>query len=255
MTEAIDSTYEDIQQKAKGPGVEEWKRVDKARSSSLPAYYRQLQDDPRITDLSRSERAWERYEVTRAEVERVAPEAKAKMVRSAETAARQSIPTPESEALITSSTDKLLLTQGEQSRIYRQLDRLESARGPLKRTPAQVLKGEYTRGLQIGGPQGGAICRAVYEIARDTGVDIDSIVDEHRRDSHRKALEDAQNTEMRLQLVGKSVSKPPFPHPDRLHQGGRDIGTYRGKSKAFMPDSRVALTEKFREGKKKPPWR
>ena len=254
MTESINPTYDDIQREAKGPGVEEWRRADQARSD-LTEFYRQLEADPRISDLARSERAWARYGLVRAEVEQAAPEARAKMAHSAEVAARQSIPTPEGEALTTSNTEKLLLTQGEQSRIYRQLDRLESARGPFKRTPAQVLKEEYTRGLQIGGPQGGAICRAVYEIARDTGVDIESIVDEHRRDSHRRALEDAQGAEMRLQLVGKSVSKPPFPHPDKLHQGGRDIGTYRGKSKAFVPGSRVALTEKFREGRRKPPWR
>ena len=52
MTES----YQDIQRQAKGPGVEEWKRADEARAS-LPAYFSQLQDDPRITDLTRSERA------------------------------------------------------------------------------------------------------------------------------------------------------------------------------------------------------
>ena len=254
MTESINPTYEDIQSQAKGSGVEEWKRADKARAD-LTEFYRTLQDDPCISDLARSEKAWQHYEAVKAEVEQLAPEAQAKMARSAETAARQSIPTPESESLITSNTEKLLLTQGEQSRIYRQLDRLESARAPLKRTPVQVLKEEYTRGLQVGGPQGGAICRAVYEIARDTGVDIEGIVDEHRQDSHRRALEDAQNTEMRLQLIGKTVSEPPFPHPDKLAQGGKSVGTYRGKSKEIVPGGRVALTEKFREGRRRPSWR
>jgi hypothetical protein len=254
MSESVKPIYEEIQSQAKGPGVEEWKRADKARGS-LPEFYRQLEADPRFSDLARAERAWERYEAVRAEVEQSAPEAQAKMARSAETAVRQSIPMPESEALATTNTEKLLLTQGEQGRIYRQLDRLESARGPLKRTPNQVLKEEYARGLQIGGPQGGAIARAVCEIARDTGVDIESIVDEHRGECHRRALEDAQNTQMRMQLVGKSVSKPPFPYPDVLHQGGRNIGTYRDRSKAFVPEGRVALTEKFREGKRRPLWR
>jgi len=92
---------------------------------------------------------------------------------------------PESESLTTTNTEKLLLTKGAQSRIYRHLDRLENAPGPLKRSAIQVLEEEYTRGLQIGGPQGGAICRAVYEIARDTGADIDAMVDAHRKDSHR----------------------------------------------------------------------
>ena len=52
---------------------------------------------------------------------------------------------PESEALTTSNTEKLLLTQGEQSRIYWRLDRLENARGPLKRSPIQVLEEEPKR--------------------------------------------------------------------------------------------------------------
>ena len=239
----MSETYENIQSRAKGPGVEEWRRVDKARAG-LPEFYRGLQEDPRITPLARSEKALERYEAVREQAEAESARARELSAEAAKTYRRLSIPTPESEALTTSNTEKLLLTQGEQSRIYRQLDRLESARGPLKRTPAQVLKEEYERGLQVGGPQGGAICRAVYEIARDTGADIDSIVDEHRRDSHRRALEDAQNAEMRLQLIGKSVSKPPFPHPDRLQQGGKEVGTYR-PAPALMPASRISLAKKF----------
>ena len=161
---------------------------------------------------------------------------------------------PESESLTTTNTKKLLLTQGEQSRIYRHLDCRASVRGPLKRSPMQVLNEEYARGLQICGPQGGAICRAVYEIARDTGADLDAVVDAHRRDSHRRALEDAHSAEMRLQLVGKSVSKPPFPRPDKLGQGGKDVGTYRGKQKAFVPNDRTALAKAL-QGRRRPSWK
>jgi hypothetical protein len=254
MTDAVNPTYEDIQSQAKGPGVEEWKRTDKARAD-LPAFYRELQEDPRITELVRSERAWERYEAAKAQVEADSQKAKELFTKSAQSAERFSVPMPESEGLTTNKTEKLLLTQGEQSRIYRRLDRLENARGPLKRSPIQVLEEEYARGLQIGGPQGGAICRAVYEIARDTGADIDAIVDKHRKHYHREALEDAQNAKMRLQLVGKSVSKPPFPHPDKLAQGGKDVGTYRSKTSAFVPNSKTALAKKFSEGKRRPSWR
>ena len=58
MTESINPTYEDIQSQAKGSGVEEWKRADKARAD-LTEFYRTLQDDPRISDLARSEKAWQ----------------------------------------------------------------------------------------------------------------------------------------------------------------------------------------------------
>jgi hypothetical protein len=51
----MSETYEDMQSQANGPGVEEWKRADKARAN-LTEFYRGLQDDPRISDLARSEK-------------------------------------------------------------------------------------------------------------------------------------------------------------------------------------------------------
>jgi hypothetical protein len=252
MTEAIKPTYEGIQEQAKGPGVEEWRRADKARAD-LSEFYRTLQEDPRISDLARSEQAWQRYEAVKAQVEAESTKAKELSARSRDTLERLSIPTPESEGLITTNTEKLLLTQGEANRINRRLERLESVAGPIKPSSEAILKEEYARGLQVGGPQGGAICRAVVEIARDAGADINRIVDEHRKEHHRKALEDAQSAMMREQLISRSVSKPPFPHPDRLQQGGKGVGTYRN-APALIPTDRGALARKFGSNRRRP-WK
>ena len=109
MTEAVSPTYTDIQNQAKGPGSEEWKSADRARAG-LREYYAQLDADPRLSDLARSEQAWQRYEAVRAQVEADGASARELSQRSARTAERQSLPMPEGESVITSAKDKLLLT-------------------------------------------------------------------------------------------------------------------------------------------------
>jgi len=84
-------------------------------------------------------------------------------------------------------------------------------------------------------------------------MDIDGIVDEHRKDSHRRALEDAQSAMMRGQLIGKSVTKPPFPRPEQLQHGGKGIGTYTN-APALVPADRGALAKKL-AGNRRQPWK
>ncbi len=67
MSEAMNPTYEDMQEKAKGPGVEEWKRADKARAD-LSALYRNLSEDERYAPEYKAETAWTKYEETKAQV-------------------------------------------------------------------------------------------------------------------------------------------------------------------------------------------
>ena len=107
MTETpLRQSYEDIQREAKGPGVEEWRQADKARDN-LSELYRSLSEDDRYAPEYKSEQAWAKYEETRARVEQLAPEAREKMLRSAEGLERMSIPTPEGEGLITKDTNTL----------------------------------------------------------------------------------------------------------------------------------------------------
>src|SRR5215204_2649674 len=102
-------TYETMQANDRGPGLLEWRQVDEARSD-LAEYYRSLREDDRYAPEYKAQKAWERYEQTRAEVAKLAPEARAKMLKSAGSLERMSIPRPEGESLITEDTDRLLLT-------------------------------------------------------------------------------------------------------------------------------------------------
>ena len=259
MSEAVNPSYEDIQQKATGPGVAEWRQIDKARAD-LSAAYESLKDDTRYTEEHRAETAWAKYEETRSQVEKLAPEGRKKMLRSAEGLERMSVPTPEHESLITKDTDKLLLTAHERSRIEGLINRAQKLveKGPFhKANPADLLAREYARGLDEGGPGGGATVRAVYELVRDWGLDINGIVDEHRKAHHHGALEDAQAARIRADMVGRGVPEPPFKRGGASHGSG-GVGTYRGnrdKQKALIPNNLTALAKKFAEGKRRRPWR
>src|ERR671921_2020950 len=121
------------------------------------------------------------------------------MLKSAESLERMSIPRPEGESLLTEDTDRLLLTSHERSRIEGLMDRSREAakKGPFgEQPPTDILKREYERGLDEGGPQGGATVRAVVGLVRDRGLDIGQVVDGRRRDFHRGCLEDAQDARM-----------------------------------------------------------
>jgi len=249
-------TYETVQANARGPGVQEWLEVDKARSD-LAQYYRSLREDDRYAPEYKAQAAWERYEKTKGQVEKLASEARAKMLKSAESLERMSIPRPEGEALITEDTDKLLLTSHERTRLEGLIDRAEKAdKGPFKVNPTSILKTEYERGLAEGGPGGGATVRAVVGLARDRGLDIDRIVEAQRKPHHHAALADAQAARMRANMVGRSVPEPPFPRRG-VPAGAprRDVGTYASaRGAAFLPrdkprDKQAIFT------RRRPSWR
>jgi len=249
-TTPIRQSYEDVQRAARGPGVEEWKQADKLRAD-LAELYNTLREDDRYAPEYKAESAWKRYEETRAQVEKLAPEARQKMLKSAEGLERMSIPTPEHEGLITKDTDKLLLTAHERSRLEGLLGRQrQSTKGPFKANPMDILKNAYEQGLDQGGPGGGATVRAVYELARDWGLDIDAIVDAHRKDYHRGALEDAQSARMRAEMIGRTVPQPPFAKGGVASKGAGTYGT--GATTAFIPREKGML---FKNKNRRPAWR
>jgi hypothetical protein len=238
-TTPIRQSYESIQQEAQGPGVAEWRAADEARAK-LTELYRSLQEDARYAEAYKSETAWREYEKVRAQVVQLAPTAREKMLKSADNLERLSIPNPEGESLITKDVDKLLLTDHAYNRLVGLLDRAEkqAGKGPFRRDPHDILKAEYERGFDEGGPGGGATVRAIVGIARDFGFDLDKIVEGRRKDYHYESLEDAARARMRSQLVGRSVPQPPFEHPDQLaakRTGAGSVGTYGGGQRAFVP--------------------
>jgi hypothetical protein len=246
----ITQNYESIKQEAKGPGTDEWRQVDKARSE-LSELYRNLQEDERYAPEYKSERAWQEYEKTKAKIEQLAPEARQKMLKSAESLERVSIPMPEGEGLRTKDTNKLLLVASERSRLEALLNRAEKAseKGPFKANPTDILKTAYEQALDEGGPGGGATVRAVVGLARDYDLDVDEIVDKHRKPHHHEALENAQRHRIQADMVGRYLPTPPF---SKRSGSPKEMGTYGSGAKAFMPQQKGML---FAPKSRRAPWK
>jgi len=243
------ATYENVQGDARGPGVEEWRQVDRARSD-LSELYRTLSEDGRNAQEFKTEKAWAAYEKTRAHVDKLAPLARRKMLKGAESLERMSIPTPEGEALVSKDTNKLLLTAHERGRLEGLISRQHKMadKGPLKgKSPADVLKEEYERGLRDGGPGGGATVRAVIGLVRDWGLDINAIVDARWSDHHRGALEDAHSARMRADMVGRTVPEPPASLKKGTQKGARrNTGTYAGAPRMLVSREKSTVFKKRR---------
>jgi hypothetical protein len=249
MTES----YEQLRDSATGEAGAAWKAADR-EESNLRTLYRTLKEDPRYTEEHKAEKAWTAYEAAKEKIAEGKAKARESLQKQARSGERLSYPMPEGESLITTDTAKLLASQNEASRIVRKLDRLAtSGTGPFKQNPAEVLKGEYERGLQIGDVQGGAICRGVLEAADELGVDKDQVVDAFRRQSHRNALQDAERASLLTQHISKQVPEPPSPNPQlqRVKASGR-VGSYGGGGqKAFLARPEVAANTK----RSRPPWK
>jgi hypothetical protein len=208
-------TYEQLRDAASGDAGQAWRSADR-EEGNLHALYRSLKEDPRYTEEHKAQKAWENYEIAREKIAAGSREkARESLKKQAQTAERLSIPLPDGEELITTDTSKLLAAQNEAARIIRKLERASlasPARGPFRPTPVEVLKEEYARGLEVGGMEGGVICRGVLMAADELGADASAVVDGFRKQRHRKALESAHHAERVAGLIGKQINaEPPFP--------------------------------------------
>lgn len=227
-------TYESLRDSATGEAGEAWKAADR-EESNLHALYRELREDPRYTDEHKAEQAWQRYEAAKEKIAAGKEKARDLLEKQSRSGERFSIPLPDGESLITSDTNKLLASQNAQASIIRKLDRMDaSGKGPFKPDRVEVLRREYGRGLEVGGVQGGIICRGVLAAADELGVDTNAVVDGFRKQRHRESLERAEHAERLSQHIGKHVPEPPFPRPGSTPRGG-DFHTGYGGPRAFKP--------------------
>jgi hypothetical protein len=208
-------TYEQLRDGLSGEAGQAWRQAD-MEESNLRALYRSLEEDPRYTTEHKAEKAWESYEAAREKIVAGREKARESLRKQAQTGERLSIPLPDGEHLITTDTAKLLASQNEATRIIRKLERSSAPAqaGPFRPNRAEALKEEYSRGLEIGGMQGGVICRGVLMAADELGVDTNAVVDEFRKPRHREILEKAGHAERVADLIGTRLKvEPPFPRP------------------------------------------
>jgi hypothetical protein len=70
------------------------------------------------------------------------------------------------------------------------------------------LRQEYARGLEIGGVEGGSICRGVLRASQELGVG-DDWLDSLRSDRQRQSLDDARRLEHYAGLISVKAPEPP----------------------------------------------
>jgi len=228
-------TYEQLRDSATGEAGAAWKAADR-EEHNLRTLYQELRDDPRYTTEHKAEQAWQRYEAAKEMIVSGKVKAREVLETQARTAEHQSMPLPAKEGLITNDSQKLLLSQNESARIIRKLDRLdENARGPFKPGKVEVLKQEYGRGLEVGGVQGGAICRGVLSVCDELGIDANVVVDSFRKQRHHESLERAQHAAHLTQYISKRVPEPPFRKPGSIQRmsGGQSKNPFKRPGEAL----------------------
>jgi hypothetical protein len=184
--------------------------------------YEGLENDERFTEEHRAQRAWEAYDRARPQVEEKGRAARENLLKAAEQYEQMSIPFPGRHQLRTEQVEHISLTQGERSRImdllaYKNptIERMqkEGKKTPSEPSPQDKLRDEYARGLDIGGPQGAAICRAVVQIAEDQGGSVDEIVGTHRTERQWDYLQSAAEARRQAGGIYTRVPQPNYPRP------------------------------------------
>ena len=239
-------------------------REAQAARRDLIRQYESLDNDERYTDEHRATAAWQAYDKSKPLIEEKANAAREKLLKSADEYEMSSIPLPGGQSLRTNNVELLGLTQGERARIVERLSyeppniaRMKAAGknvpASAENKPASVLREEYARGLDIGGPQGGAICRAVVGLAEDRGMSVDDIVDEHRRDWQRQRLGSAQDARIQARSIYSRVPLPGYKRPG----GAQSLEESRAAKRRipFGMPKRASLGLQQKPKQKRPRWK
>jgi hypothetical protein len=224
--------------------------------------YESLDSDEKYTDEYRASRQWEAYDKSRPVIEEKAKAAREKLLAAADDYELASIPFPGGQSLRTNDVQLLALAQGERSRITERLSyenptiaRMRAAGKNVPTSsedrPVNILREEYARGLSVGGPAGGAICRAVLRLAEDRGMNIDDVVDEHRKEWQRTYLRKAQDAGIQARSLYSRVPLPSSPRPG----GAKSIEEAGvGKRRSALGLKKKSTTA-AKPKKKRPSWK
>jgi hypothetical protein len=247
-------------------GAETLAREAQAARRDLIRQYESLDNDERYTDEHRATAAWQAYDESKPLIEQKANAAREKLLASADEYELSSIPFPGGQSLRTNSVELLSLTQGERARIVERLSyvppniaRMKAAGKNIpasaEERPASVLREEYARGLSTGGPQGGAICRAAISLAEDRGMNVDGIVDEHRRDWQRQRLQSAQDARIQARSVYSRVPLPGYKRPGGAKSPEEARAGKRRTPFGMPKKSSSAAGPTFPKRKRRPNWK
>lgn len=221
-------TYEQLRDSSTGEIGSAWQTADK-QEQQLQEFYERLKDDPRYTDQHKAELAWQKYEDMKDRILTGRQRSKKRLEERSDSLWLQSVPMPPETGLRTTNENRILMTQSEGTRIARKIDRLADSPGPMRPSTVETLKAEYAKGLKEGGPRGGAICRAVVDVADEFSIDVDDVVDDFREVRHRKLVQQAERSALMSRTIGKGLREPPFRNP---HEPSLRAGSYASGASA-----------------------
>jgi hypothetical protein len=112
--------------------------------------------------------------------------------------------------------------------------------------------------MEVGGIEGGCICRGVLSAARELGVDTDTVVNEFRKDRHHESLQRAEHSARLAGLIStKSVPEPPFAKPGAVSRGSASSSSARRGVFQNPHNQQASLSPSgvLGSGKRRRPWK
>ena len=237
------SEYEQMRDQESGSAGQAWREADR-QESELRNLYESLREDNRYTEEHKEQQAWGAFLAAQEKIVAGRQQARESLQKQARSAERFSVPLPKGVSHQAKDASELLAAQNEAGRIVRKVERQQE--GPISPGKDEALKGEYGRGLELGGVEGAAICRGVLGAAEERGVPVDAVVDGYRKDHHRESLERAQLSERMAASIGKRIKEPPFPRPADVPPQSLDGLLVNTARRGYAPQPTRA--------KVRPPW-
>jgi hypothetical protein len=219
--EAPAVTYEDIRDSVPGDAGAAWRIADN-ELTALRTKYKKLQEDGRYSEEHKAEQAWSAYERAQEKVTAHRAEARERLEGEARMAEHRSLPRPVGESLVATKDEHLLVAEMAAARLERRVERLVNVDGPFRGSPNEVLRAEYRKGLERGGPEGRALCKAVLMTAEDRGIAHEDLLGPLRSDEHLESLDEARQFRQMAQMIGNDIPKPPFSRPGARPRGSDD---------------------------------
>jgi hypothetical protein len=138
-------------------------------------------------------------------------------------AEHRSLPRPVGESLIATKNEDLLVAEMAAARLERRVQRMvDTGNGPFRGSPANALRAEYEKGLNMGGPEGRALCNAVLMTAEDRGLSHADLLHPLRGPEHHEQLDLARRYTEMARMIGHSIPEPPFAKPGARPRGSDD---------------------------------
>jgi len=193
--------------------IKKWRAAD-ADSERLMLTYQQLKNDEELSDVGRSERAWQAYDNKAQDIEAKRVAAREELQRSARSSQKLSVPLPENAKHEPTDANEAMLDHQIADQLRRILERMSNKGGPLAPKPANFLREKYGDALQATGVNAASQARAVLILAQEHGVPISSVVDTYRQDRHREHQARAEREATWANMIPSAPPKPPFAMPE-----------------------------------------